>query len=1440
MHAAANMRGKRTPLLGLLAAVAAVTAAAALLAPRALAWDTKEAGLGGDHKGKWVSMYACLGGLARYPETDCSHNEHERLANLVLERLIGGDSEWFIGGSTDLRVVDLNASLYRPELRARGTWPAGAGANGPLEIRSLADPPHWAGVPDFSYSIFDWINKNAFCPPLPLNRQNDPDCHVYKLYHGGIFNSSHWAKQDELGYRRLHLLAVTEARRAAALRRMIESAGPAEAEAYRDVIREAELLAMAYEGYAQHFLQDRWAMGHMWNRWGGPDHRGYPYWDKKSQAALVGGFVGILHGAEAIVGSPDAMSSPAPTLSILAPVSGGGGLGGYTFPGGVSVGSINEMEWAFPKGVKSGGLGDYRMDDLFDEQFGAGWYAFRDTDWPLNVRQQRGWLISCSAAGWREVITALGPNTAAGGYGLQGLTLTDLGANGLSELCFKPYATNRSMRDGWGFRAHVENAADPLAGLDMNFAVIGRLLLAAFFAQEVRVGDLPESILDRASLMRITNYMAITARFDPDGTDLAEGALPDWGDARTSEAYPLASYFEPADLDTLPDRSEDGRDKQTVFGFFNRAKAGHYCRMARDKTLFGDLRGQPEPERRAACRYLADRLFAGTPTDYAGGQAVVRRVDGQDSATIAPLCSLQPVAAERVTGEAFDEAVPHYIHPGYVTFDHDVGEPRGYAPDRTSGYSTALVGAWCDMRPVLDTVADEALRNRDVVAEITDENELIVLKGYNLGDDDGEIRIGESWTRSVVVSDIRGWRNGEIRLRLGRQLDELTFNRDDEAYVFLRRAPSRRGGIPEAATSVGRFVIRKSMPSPAITGITVRAGGEEVYSDKPPPPTPISDIPPGEDPPPGWSPPPPGTFRAIGPGRELEVTITFDRDMDRRAKDQAFKVGGAALIGSWTGARTWKGKAAVPADAPYRTDWRGYRGVSVSAKASRGGWYDGDPNAAGIQPATGHSLLFDLPPTWVERVRVRGGGQPIYDARWSDGPDYDKAINWVVGIWKALDRRLTLAVAKAPPASGQGQIRIDLSAETVTPPVVKVGGATAAMTGAGKAWTGTFDFAAARTRMDGPDIPIEISITDRFERDFDADPRSPTLVVPYGRVGSSGLWWTTNEAALGQSTSEKGGPDRRHKLGDPPELSLVVILDKSGSMSDSGRIDNARTGVIKAFAGLPPGRRIEMAAVVFDGCGEPNVTPFTRDLAAVKAFLLAARPGGSTAIARAHEVAADLFASSASPAARRWRYVTFTDGLENCGGDAAAALRRLQGVIDDHRGTLRAAAPEPPVKREEEPVDCRPQSWRAWEARVQDARILPGIRLVEHWYYERQLADGRCLVRLASTEYGVFYGSSGARRKWGVNSRPGKAKIEFASSQNGAAGVRRVRGLAEGLRGKGSDLATARKAIAKAVGDALDRLADAGGPARGPFLAFEDRVLRPRGGPWTITWRGLG
>ena len=138
------------------------------------------------------------------------NNEHAELSDLALQRI----GAFGLGlAARERTVIDLNASLFRPELRKRGFGPK-PDNTGLLEQRLLPAVPRWSGLPDFSYSIEDWINKNAFCPSRPAHAGGDDACYVYAPGWLGNFNSSHFGSQAAKNYQVLHAIALTLARRA--------------------------------------------------------------------------------------------------------------------------------------------------------------------------------------------------------------------------------------------------------------------------------------------------------------------------------------------------------------------------------------------------------------------------------------------------------------------------------------------------------------------------------------------------------------------------------------------------------------------------------------------------------------------------------------------------------------------------------------------------------------------------------------------------------------------------------------------------------------------------------------------------------------------------------------------------------------------------------------------------------------------------------------------------------------------------------------------------------------------------------------------------------------------------------------------------------------------------------------------------------------------------
>ena len=114
---------------------------------------------------------------------------------------------------------------------------------------------------------------------------------------------------------------------------------------FADFVREAEYEALAYEGYAQHCLQDRWSSGHMWERWNAGDYARLPDTDPLRNL-LIGSMAGIVHGAQSVLFNiPDPLCAPEVDGSTVTPI----------------VWSSDEL------GLQPG-VGDYRWAEIVGER----------------------------------------------------------------------------------------------------------------------------------------------------------------------------------------------------------------------------------------------------------------------------------------------------------------------------------------------------------------------------------------------------------------------------------------------------------------------------------------------------------------------------------------------------------------------------------------------------------------------------------------------------------------------------------------------------------------------------------------------------------------------------------------------------------------------------------------------------------------------------------------------------------------------------------------------------------------------------------------------------------------------------------------------------------------------------------------------------------------
>ena len=162
--------------------------AVCIFSTHAQAWETQVDVAGPN---PWRSLYQFtppepIKNLVRPREMT---DEHTRLSDMALAKI--GVADLFArGGRAKLSVIDLNASLFRRAL-LDGLPTVGDDDATPLEERLIPPPAHFSGVPDYSFTIYDWLNKNQLCPPGPMGNR----CHEYMFGWLGNLNATHFGSQ---------------------------------------------------------------------------------------------------------------------------------------------------------------------------------------------------------------------------------------------------------------------------------------------------------------------------------------------------------------------------------------------------------------------------------------------------------------------------------------------------------------------------------------------------------------------------------------------------------------------------------------------------------------------------------------------------------------------------------------------------------------------------------------------------------------------------------------------------------------------------------------------------------------------------------------------------------------------------------------------------------------------------------------------------------------------------------------------------------------------------------------------------------------------------------------------------------------------------------------------------------------------------------------------
>ncbi|MBU2166705.1 MAG: hypothetical protein KKF88_02600 [Alphaproteobacteria bacterium] len=712
------------------------TALAVLLLALA-AWDTRV--VTGDI---WRSTY--------FNERSKSVPEHSTLADLALAEL-GVVDLFGVQGSADVTVVDLNASYFREdELGSMDR--EGDDRRTRVEERLIPQPARFAGLPDYSYGPADWLNKNLTCPiggPPGYTRY----CHDFIGWLGSL-NSVHFGSQATRMYGRYHTLALDFAERARVMRARMTAE---ERLAHADALEEAEHQALIYEGYAQHFLQDRWAIGHMWERWDGPDRTQID--DRTMPMSLaIGAVAGFIHGSESSTGSADAMSSPLPGQDAARPM---------------------EFRHASrPDLPPVPAVGDERLADMRRGAFGKG---YGGPDQPLDVRGQRREMLACSKAGWAEVIRALGPGDR-GGFGAVGARLAPDAPEFRvldDETCWDMWATNRSMYEGlvvtpagdWKGKTGLSLLAELRVRPDLTGRGIGVSLEVALFKG--------------SDLTALGWRMWRRQLLDPDGTDLARGGIGVMWNAQTGDKAGLPIYAEPLDPAALPDRTIGGVDRQTLYGAFSRAHSDHWGGPAAREMLDRLRRSQRDrmwEHWQQTCQFVADMAWQGTHPSYSGRMARRRMADGK------PVRSLAHIRIGPREAESDDPADPFYIDQGYVS--------RTEARDRAPTFGSKAAANWCARVPVVRLSRDPDLRDANIVQVLPADARRIELFGENFGLEEGRVLFFEEGRRKRGRGRIVDWSDGRIQVNF--RPGELRAGHDH--LIEIRTEDGRR--------SVGLFVVR--------------------------------------------------------------------------------------------------------------------------------------------------------------------------------------------------------------------------------------------------------------------------------------------------------------------------------------------------------------------------------------------------------------------------------------------------------------------------------------------------------------------------------------------------------------------------------------------------------------------------------------------------------
>jgi formylglycine-generating enzyme required for sulfatase activity len=435
-----------------------------------------------------------------------------------------------------------------------------------------------AQLPDVSHTLYDFAAGNETCPLLDqMHGKDEPSpfgdaaydmdaCHEFSQVMGAV-NSTHFLPGARSVYDHYHGLALARMAVCKAAYATFDTqfyqpfqgqydngelARPSAVDSNEPM--ECEREALAYEMIAQHFLQDAWATGHMWARWGYPTLTAFPTsfpFDppfpqanaparRMAFASAVAIVSGTIHGAKSVSGKlltgygplaiPAAYlvgSAAGLNVSVDDPLN-APRFGKLTKLAGAPLAIVgHDVEWRDESDVSQvfPGVGDlfWNGKDMLGSDVPKAKY-----------QTQHDRLVGCGASSLREVYLA-------GNQAFGPLADTTKLPWSAGDRCWSHWATNDSMLGALGpiymrtwLPVSPASAQDFAPGAPLGATVLGKvtglLVDAALDKVGVRFADAADGKEFQAKLgqhviMDSTHLaldFAANADKDPHGTDSAK------------------------------------------------------------------------------------------------------------------------------------------------------------------------------------------------------------------------------------------------------------------------------------------------------------------------------------------------------------------------------------------------------------------------------------------------------------------------------------------------------------------------------------------------------------------------------------------------------------------------------------------------------------------------------------------------------------------------------------------------------------------------------------------------------------------------------------------------------------------------------------------------------------------------------------------------------